>query len=151
MWENWMRGQSMRRVGFAQVARCQLWRQALTLRTWPPPGACADFSRRPWIKPKFHWGTHVEGSTREWSQWVQSILAGRVTGCGCPVIRSAGHRPSPLHQQKSHQRESIKMRPIRIIRFHSKALKTSYLSPPRLFWDSMWIVIPIAPYVSGTT
>lgn len=77
---------------------------------------------------------------------MQSILAEWVTGCGCPVIKSAGHQPSPLHQQKLHQRGSTRMRPTRISRSLSKALKTSYLSPLRLFWDCLCeLPFPLPP------
>lgn len=58
-------------------------------------------------------------------------------GCGCPVIKSAGHRPSPLRQQESHHAGSIRMRPIRAIKSHSTALKASYLSPSGFIQDSV--------------
>lgn len=82
MWENWMRGQSMREVGFAPVARSQLWRQALSLRTWPPPGACADVSWRPRIKPTFHgafmWrgqqGSGVNEDSPSWQGGWQDVV-----------------------------------------------------------------------------
>lgn len=90
---------------------------------------------------------HSCGGVNKGVESMSTVHLGREgTGCGCPVIKSAGHRPSPLHQQKSHQRGSIRMRPIRIIRSHSKALKTSYLSPPQLFWDSLCeLPFPLPP------
>lgn len=90
-------------------------------------------------KAQFHWGVHVEQSAREWRlEWAQPILAGRVTGCGCPVIRSAWHRPSPLHQQESHHSGSIRTRPTGVIKSHSKALKASCLSRARFLWAFLW-------------
>ena len=121
----------MRGLGFAEVIE----RRSLTkdVPTAKQPG---------WIfqedvnKAQFMW--------RGQRQWGWSVLAGRVTGCRCPVIGSARCRLSPLHQQESHLSGSVRTRPTGVIKSHSKALKASCLSPSQsvLSGLSMGIAFP---------